>query len=112
MDIIDGYGSTNVFKQIEKLLEDGVEKGKASDLLASYTGNRNLYTEMAKGRVLIIDDNPEIGEQLMRWCAANDYDVMVASNKKEADMLLKRRNFDTVIRSSEIMVNPKRKKKK
>ena len=112
MDIMDGYGPPNVFRQIEKLLEDGVKKGKASDLLASPAGNRNLYTEIAKGRVLIIDDDPEIGSQLLRWCASKDYDVVVARNKKEADTLLKQREFDTVIRSSEIVVSRKRKNKK
>ena len=112
MDIMDGYGPPNVFRQIEKLLGDGVNKGSASDLLASPVGNRNLYAEMAKGRVLIIDDNPKIGAQLLKWCAAKDYDVVVARNKKEADTLLKRQEFDTVIRSSEIIVNPKRRKKK
>ena len=112
MEIMDGYGPPNVFRQIEKLLGDGVKKGKASDLLASPAGNRNLYAEIAKGRVLIIDDDPEIGAQLLRWCAAKDYDVVVARNKKEADKLQRQQEFDTVIRSSEIILKSKRKKKK
>lgn len=99
----------NVYRQIERLLQDGVKTGKASDLLAM-PASGNLYKEMAKGRVLIIDDNPEIGEQLLRWCVAKDYDVVVAHSKKEADSLLKRHNFDTVIRSSEIIMSLKKKK--
>ncbi|MFC1906025.1 hypothetical protein ACFLWJ_00890 [Chloroflexota bacterium] len=110
MDYIQESG--NVYKQIERLFKEALEQEVQSKSATGRSRKHNLYISKTKGKLLIIDDNPELLAELLQWCATKDYDVTVARSKKEADLLMKQQYFDTVIKSSEITGGTKRRKRK
>lgn len=103
-------GSGNIYQQIEKLLEEGLKSEPTDKELIRRTRIENLYSSIINGKVLIIDDNSAIPNQLLQWCALKEYDVTIARDGAEAKSLIKRGGFDAVIRSSEISSTKKRRR--
>ena len=102
--------SGNIYQQIERLLKEGLEQEAANEELLKKQAKYNLYAKFRKGKILIIDDKAAVGAQLLKWCQANEYDVTVACDEREAKAFMKHGRFDAVIRSSEINSLIKRRK--
>ena len=58
--------------------------------------------ETEKARILIVDDEPNIGDLLSRWLTAEGYECAVAENGETAVTLLENNHFDLVV--SDIMM--------
>ena len=94
--------SGNVFGQIKELLKEvQLENEQIKGMKQS--GNKGSANVIPKGRILLINDNPDYGERLIKWCTDKDYIITVAHNAKEALSLAKRTTFDAVINSSELI---------
>ena len=94
--------SSNAFVQIKELLKDVQRENEHIEGMKQSAGGENAFT-LPKGRILLIDDNPEYGKRLIKWCTGKDYIVTVVHNAKEARSLTKLTTFDAVIKSSEIV---------
>ena len=94
--------SDNVLEQIKELLTGvRIEDIQPEDI--NQRVSRNNTTSIPKGRILLIDDNPDYGRRLIKWCTGKDYIVTVARDTKEARRLARLATFDAVIKSSEIV---------
>jgi hypothetical protein len=99
--------SGNLFWQIEKLLTEKQKPDTQSKASAKQKVKASSSPSTPKGRVLVINDDPRIGSQLAKWCAAKEYVVTIARNDDEANRLSKLTRFDAVIKSSEIITTKK-----
>ena len=94
--------SDNVLAQIKELLTGvRIEDRHSEDTKQSVS--RNNTTAIPKGRILLINDNPDYGRRLIKWCTGKDYVVTIARDAKEARKLTRLATFDAVIKSSEIV---------
>ena len=55
------------------------------------------------GKVLIINDEPQITERLAKWLRQNNYQYVFVDSEEEADVLLSQNIFHTVVRSREFL---------
>ena len=94
--------SDNVLAQIKELLTGvRIEDRHSEDIKQRVS--RNNTTTIPRGRILLINDNPDYGRRLIEWCTGKDYVVTVARDTKEARKLTRLATFDAVIKSSEIV---------
>jgi len=92
----------NLFGQIKELLTDEQVQNQQTEGMKQGVNGKNTTTP-PKGRILLINDNPRFGRQLVNWCTEKDYVVTVARNDNEARSLSKLVVFDVIIKSSEII---------
>jgi len=78
--------SDNLLVQIKELLKDLRIEDKQSEGMKQST-SRNKTTTIPKGRILLINDKPEYGKRLIKWCTGKDYVITIARDVKEARML-------------------------
>ncbi len=54
-----------------------------------------------RGRILVIDDEPEVREMLENWLREQGYNYIFVQSDERAQTILEHRSFDTVMYSHE-----------
>ena len=50
-----------------------------------------------RGKILVIDDEPEVREMLENWLRTQGYNYIFVQSDEHAQVILKHRTFDTVM---------------
>ncbi|MCB0356898.1 MAG: response regulator, partial [Bdellovibrionales bacterium] len=58
---------------------------------------RTVYSQQVEGKVLLVDDDPTILEELQFLLNKNNFEIELAKSKEEAAMILEQKSFDTIV---------------